>query len=106
MTYSTTELSEAAGTTVRTIRFWEMNNLFGTVGRDGRGDRAFTQEQRDFARVIQSASMIGLGIKEIAELRRTWQSNVTREKFRAQLVTARDFLNTVETEIYREELDL
>lgn len=106
MSYSTTQLAEIAGVTLKAIRFWEANDLFGIVARDGRGDRRFSEEQRDFSRIIQSASMAGMSVKEIAELRRTWQSPLTREQFRVKLVEARDFLTTVETEVYRTEFDL
>lgn len=64
-TYSTRELAEAARTTLRTIRFWESQGLFAQVERDRLGERLFTEEHLQRARVISAASMAGMSLDDI-----------------------------------------
>ena len=65
--YSTRELADASRTTLRTIRFWESQGLFATVERDRLGERQFTEEHLQRARVIAAASMAGMSLPEIRD---------------------------------------
>lgn len=65
MTYTTPEMAEACRTTVRGVRFWETNGLFGPVERNDHGDRVFTEEHLRRGRLISAALAAGMSHREI-----------------------------------------
>lgn len=63
--YSTDDVAKAGRTTLRGVRFWDMNNLFGEVKRDENGARIFTDEHMKRAAIIGAATMAGMSLAEI-----------------------------------------
>lgn len=65
MTHSTDDVAKAGRTTLRGVRLWEANDLFGPIARDGNGYRVFSEAHIQRARVIAAAQMAGMSLSEI-----------------------------------------
>lgn len=68
MTYTTEDIAKAGRTTLRGVRLWDANGLFGEVERDRIGARVFTEEHRQKAWGIQVLQMAGKSLEEIGAI--------------------------------------
>lgn len=63
--YTMEQITASARTTSRAVRIWSEKGLLGDVKRNERGERVFTEDQRQRARVISAAQMAGMSLSEI-----------------------------------------
>lgn len=65
MSYSTDEIAKAARTTIRAVRLWDRQGLFGVVPRGENDERLFSEDHIKHAKVISAAQMAGMSLLEI-----------------------------------------
>ena len=63
--YSTGELAEACGTTVRTVQYYDKKGLLLPSERSEGGRRLYTEEDADRLRFILMLKSLGLGLTQI-----------------------------------------
>ena len=68
MNYTVDDMCRAGCTTPRGVRFWQDEGLLGEVERSAGGNRRYTAEQLDKARVIAAAKFAGWELSEIKEM--------------------------------------
>lgn len=95
---STSDVAAAAGTTLKAIRLWEGLGLFGTVERNERGDRLFTDEDAKQARIIAAAQMAGMSLADI--------NRMNRQEIWEKVNSAVEFLIYVRGMVFAEDFDL
>jgi len=66
------DMCRAGCTTRRGVRFWEEKGLLGPVERSSGGNRKFTPEQLNKARIIAAASFGGWTLEEIGQMLIEW----------------------------------
>jgi len=72
MTYSVNDMCVAGCTSRRGIRFWEDQELLGTVNRSAGGTRQYTQDQLDRAKIIAAAQFGGWSLEKCKEMIAEW----------------------------------
>lgn len=68
MQYTVADMARAGCTSARGIRFWGDEGLLGEVDRSPGGDRRYTDEQIDKAKIIAAAQFGGFALAEIKEM--------------------------------------
>jgi DNA-binding transcriptional MerR regulator len=66
--HSPNEIARAGCTSLRGIRLWEEQGLFGEVARSEGGTRRYTAEQLDKAKIIAAAQFGGWSLDEIKQM--------------------------------------
>lgn len=79
MTYTTEQIAQASRSTLRGVRLWEGEGLFGLVPRDDRGNRLFSEEHMQRAKVITTAQMAGMSLAEIKAMLGNFNATVRVE---------------------------
>lgn len=74
--YSPGEMTRAGCTSLRGIRLWEDEGLLGEVERTKGGQRRYTIEQMDKARIIAAAQFGGWTLDEIRSMLAEWDDDV------------------------------
>lgn len=74
--HSVEEMCLAGCTSRRGVRYWEDQELLGTVERSEGGTRRFTAEQLDKARIIAAAQFGGWSLDEIRRMLGEWGPEV------------------------------
>ncbi len=62
------ELSERAGVTPRTVRYYESLGLIPTGNREGNGQHHYTEETLKYLRKIDQLKSLGLSLEEIRDV--------------------------------------
>lgn len=74
--HSPNEIARAGCTSLRGIRLWEEQGLFGEVARSEGGTRRYTPEQLDKAKIIAAAQFGGWSLDEIRQMLVEWGPEV------------------------------
>jgi DNA-binding transcriptional MerR regulator len=69
-------MMKAGCTTARGIRHWEDEGMLGTVERSTGGDRRYTDEQLDRAKIIAAAQFGGWSLDKIKEMLLSYDTEV------------------------------
>jgi len=65
MHYSIGEISDTTGIAVSTLRYYDKEGLFPTMGRSGGGIRVFTETELETLKIIDCLKATGMPIKDI-----------------------------------------
>lgn len=76
MLYTPNDMARAGCTTLRGIRHWESEGLFGEVSRTNGGTRQYSLEQFNRAKIIAAASFGGWKLDEIKAMLIEWGPEV------------------------------
>lgn len=68
MQYTVDDMARVGCTTARGVRWWEDEGLLGKVERSPGGNRRYTDEQLDKAKIIAAAQFGGWQLSEIKEM--------------------------------------
>jgi len=74
--HTVAEMARAGCTSDRGIRYWEDEGLLGKVERSAGGNRRYTPEQLDRAKIIAAAQFGGWSLDEIREMLLEYDSEV------------------------------
>jgi DNA-binding transcriptional MerR regulator len=96
MTYTTEQIAQASRATLRGVRLWEGEGLFGLVPRDDRGNRLFSEEHMSRAKIITTAQMAGMSLAEIKAMLGNFNAT-ERQKFSDRVVEAVGFMRRAAT---------
>src|SRR6185369_8192401 len=70
------DMCRAGCTTARGVRYWEDEEMLGKVERSSGGNRRYTDEQLDKAKIIAAAEFGGWKLEEIKEMLLSYDAEV------------------------------